>query len=72
MSLKKGTISIQQGWSDKPETNSTMASFPYPATETTARRTQEKIQTNTVADRVHDSDGDDIGRTRSHAMGLRY
>ena len=52
----------QQGWSDKPETNST---------ESTARGTQEKIQTNTVSDRVHVSEGEDIDRTRSHTTGPR-
>ena len=52
----------QQGWSNKPETNST---------ESTARGTQEKMQTNTVGDKVHGSDGEDIDRTRSHIMGPR-
>ena len=48
-----------------------MAAFSYLISESTARETQEILQMNTVGDRVHDSDGEDIGRTRSHTMGPR-
>ena len=42
----------QQGWSDKPKTDSTMTAFSDPASELITSGTKEKKQTNTVGDSV--------------------